>query len=124
MRRVRHDRIRARRAAAFGKQAETCRLLPCCVCKQHPSEPHHEPPRSVGGLDRDCLPLCRSDHERRHREGRESFWSRVGIDPQEVLARVREMTASAAWWRNEFCSSDARDMSSTPEAAAEESEGV
>ena len=91
MRRVRHDRIRARRANAFGRQAELCRRTRCCVpmCRETCCEAHHEPTRARGGLDRDTLPLCFRHHYERHHLGRITFESRYGVDLLREAARMR-----------------------------------
>jgi hypothetical protein len=80
-----------RRAAQFGPQAEQCRRLPCCACGGQPSEPHHEPPRSVGGKDEDTVPLCWYCHRLCHswKAGRAAWWEMVGVDPSEVKRQVR-----------------------------------
>jgi hypothetical protein len=84
----RENRKRAgeRRAKAFGPQSRFCRTLPCCVCGEVPSDPHHEPPRSVGGLDADTVPLCRKCHNRRHAQGAARFWT---VDWRAVRDELR-----------------------------------
>lgn len=95
MRKVRHDRIRARRAVAFGKQAELCRRTRCCVpqCRETDCEPHHEPTRARGGLDADTCPLCFKHHHERHWLGRITFESRYGISLLQETARMRGLVA-------------------------------
>jgi hypothetical protein len=74
--------------AAFGPQSEACRTLPCAVCGvDGPSDPHHEPLRSLGGTDRDTVPLCRACHSRRHRSTAPAFW--LTMDPEDVKFGVR-----------------------------------
>jgi hypothetical protein len=86
------------RKKAFGPQARLARSLPCCVCGRPPrSDPHHEPPRSRGGLDDCVLPLCASSpaegregcHDRRHRIGKARFWKQSGIDWVQVRDSLR-----------------------------------
>lgn len=76
----------------FGEQASHCRESPCCVCgAPPPSDPHHEPPRSRGGLDSDTAPLCRSCHRRRHELGSaEAFEAETGVD---LVAVAKEIDA-------------------------------
>lgn len=83
----------------FGPQADCCRRLPCAACgkaptKEQPSDPHHEPPRSLGGTDKDTVPLCRACHELRGASTPEAFWSAVGLDPEDVKDGVRAYMTS------------------------------
>lgn len=84
-------------AVAFGEQAAFVRTLPCCACvwlqqlQRGTTQAHHEPPRSVGGLDAHTLPLCADHHRRRHDVGASQFWRELGPG---VLARVREAVAA------------------------------
>ena len=72
-------------AETFGVQAEWCRSQACCCCgAPDPSDPHHEPPRSVGGKDRHTLPMCRKCHRLRHDRGVETFWCE--LSPVRLLA--------------------------------------
>jgi hypothetical protein len=93
-------RQRGRKAPArfledFGPQARRCRTLPCAVCvwlkatQTTPTEPHHEPPRSRGGTDRDTLPACAAHHQRRHAVGGRAFWAEVRLDPAAVIQAMR-----------------------------------
>jgi hypothetical protein len=95
----RENRKRAgqRKAKAFGPQAALCRTLPCCVCGFFAgrSDPHHEPPRSRGGLDADCVPLCRHHHDRRHQDGPLRFWQRAGVHWRAVRDDMRRRVAEA-----------------------------
>ena len=58
------------------------RQLPCCVCGNHPSDPHHlkrgvsTTPTGVGrkNEDRWAVPLCRACHEAAHRHGNDQDW--------------------------------------------------
>jgi SWIM zinc finger len=91
------ERAAESHAEAFGPQADACRALNCCVCgASAPSEPHHEPPRSVGGKDEDAVPLCRACHQRRHTVGFYSFWSAAGIDPETAKDGVRAWMGTGA----------------------------
>lgn len=92
-------RGRRRMQAAFAEQAARCRKLPCCVCawlrrvQSTPTEAHHEPPRSRGGIDKDTVPLCRGCHATRHAKGVETFWREAGVELAAVLEAVRLGTA-------------------------------
>lgn len=78
-------------AEDFAIQAAACRGMPCYACgAPGPSQPHHEPPRSVGGSDADTVPLCIACHARRHAVGARPFWSELGKTPEEAKAHVRE----------------------------------
>ena len=81
LRKVNVARIRARRAKAFGAQAGLCRRSRCCVpgCESVDIHAHHEPPRSVGGLDSDTVPLCVVHHSERHTLGLRRFEERYGV---------------------------------------------
>jgi hypothetical protein len=102
---------RKRKAEQEGPQWALCHATECVACfharwvrihgqrvrvdwtKLGPGEGchgHHEPPRSLGGRDRQCLSLCPHDHERRHRYGKVAFW--LSIDYPGALA---EMTRRA-----------------------------
>lgn len=106
-------RLARLREAQFGPQAELCRRLPCCACvmalgsmetfersvalciddrsmELGPSEPHHEPPRSCGGVDRDCAPLCATCHRYRHDWGEVRFCAHYRIDLRAIAARIHQ----------------------------------
>lgn len=105
-----------RRARDFGPQSELCRRCECVACfaewfaKHYPEDPpptrvlefteprgtvpHHIPSRGAGGTDADTVPLCTRHHDESHAIGQDSFWSRCGVDPEAVKARLREMVAS------------------------------
>lgn len=94
---ARRSRHHARdHAEAFGVQARRCHRLPCCLClwlgvrQQSPTEAHHEPPRSQGGIDRDTVPLCRLHHALRHDVHGPAIWSHFGLAVDRVLAVVRD----------------------------------
>lgn len=74
---------------AFGEQADRCRSSRCLVCGVGPCDPHHEPPRSRGGVDGDTVPLCRRHHEERHRAGRGPFEKAHHVDLLEAAAWMR-----------------------------------
>ena len=68
------ERLAARRALAFGEQAELCRQMPCCACgAPPPSDPAHVPSRGAGGRDEDTVPLCRDCHGEQHMRGEWTF---------------------------------------------------
>jgi hypothetical protein len=93
MRKVRHDRIRARRAAAFGPQAELCKQMRCLACGAWPSDAHHHPSRAAGGKDRDCIPLCREHHMLVHAIGTREFYKRTRVDVVAEVQHMREIVA-------------------------------
>lgn len=93
IRRVNHHRIRARRAACFGAQADLCRTMPCLACWAPGCEPHHEPPRSCGGRDSACVPLCPDHHRQRHAIGRAAFEAHYKIDLRAEAARLARIVA-------------------------------
>lgn len=91
MKKVNASRRAERHEEDFGPQADACRELPCVRCGAlPPSHPHHDPPRSCGGSDRDTTPLCAPCHTLRHGLGVTSFWREVGLDPEDVKAAVAE----------------------------------
>jgi hypothetical protein len=94
MRRVRHDRIRARRAVQFGKQSAMARTLPCFTCgAPPPSDPSHLKTRGAGGLDEHVIPQCRKCHDALGWEGITSFFVKRGLDRHQLLARMRALVA-------------------------------
>ena len=95
--RTNRKRAAKRKAECFGPQAQACRETSCCVLHcDAPAEPHHEPPRSLGGIDRDCVPLCREHHQRRHDTGAASFWHWCGVDFGRVKYRMQLIVKGAA----------------------------
>jgi hypothetical protein len=85
-------RLKKRRAAQFGKQAEACRALPCCICdRRAPSDPHHVRSRGAGGGDEWCLPFCRTHHIQIHAYGRKSFEARNDVD---LITMATELAAT------------------------------
>lgn len=62
-----------------------------CLGPGTDSHGHHEPPRSLGGTDAACLPLCHVHHEQRHRMGFTAFW--LCIDVEGALAEMRRRVA-------------------------------
>lgn len=87
------DKLARRRAAQFGLQANLCRMLSCSVrgCPM-PSEPHHDPVRSMGGTDEDACPLCRQHHSEWHDTlGRSEFARRYGFDTRWAAMSMRQM---------------------------------
>ena len=62
------------RAVQFGRQAEVCRGMACCVCfSPPPNHPHHTKSRGAGGLDSSTCPLCPPHHDMVHRWGVKTF---------------------------------------------------
>jgi hypothetical protein len=94
LRAVNRVRLAKRRAEHFGRQAQLCRELQCAVpfCREV-GEPHHEPPRSVGGRDRDCVPLCRFHHHERHHYGRITFEVMRHIDLTHAIQVMRGLVS-------------------------------
>lgn len=112
-----HARINRRRRAArhrecFGAQADVCRRSPCMLrevvgwSREWPAgwkrcegvtEPHHEPPRSCGGKDKDTAPLCSRHHRERHDIGEKPFNRKYGVNIRAraaaLHARVQERAA-------------------------------
>jgi hypothetical protein len=113
IRKVNAKRAAERRAECFGRQADLCRRLPCVACAwpHHitwrdavrltldrgeaialpTAEPHHEPPRSCGSVDKDCTPLCRLHHTERHTLGRKGFEEAHGVDLRAVARGLHAM---------------------------------
>ena len=81
--------VKARRCDACDRVATFAR----------PNEMHHEPPGSRRTWLRTCT-LCGDCHTSgpgaRHTVGVETFWSRVGKDPDEVTAAVQDEWAARA----------------------------
>jgi hypothetical protein len=66
------ERLARLRARQFGPQAEMCRALRCCVCRDPGTVPEHARPRGMGGMngkDSDTVPLCNTCHQLRHDHG-------------------------------------------------------
>ena len=91
---VNPERAAARRAVQFGAQADLCRTLPCCACGlTGGSDPHHEPTRGAGGVDKDTVPLCRPCHDYRHDHGLAALELGAGIDVLAVAAELAKRVA-------------------------------
>lgn len=79
----------------FGKQADLARKQPCCICgSEYAIVSHHEPKRSLGGMDTDTVPLCVVHHHVRHGLAEfeahpELFWRKYGVDPEAVKAELQ-----------------------------------
>jgi hypothetical protein len=89
-------RRRARQKQDFAEQAAACRVM-CCVvpgCTSTRSQPHHEPPRSCGGTDKDTVALCPDHHtlgpDARHNIGEHEFNRRFGINLRQLAAALHE----------------------------------
>jgi len=92
---VNQERLDRRRAKQFGPQSDLARSLPCCVCSADPpSDPHHVCSRGAGGVDADCVSLCRACHSELHRIGRRSFEWLHGIDLKAEARRLAKQLAS------------------------------
>ena len=68
--------------------------LPCLICKQLPSHPHHLTFAQPRGLalkvsDEFVVPLCAEHHNDLHRTGTERlWWTRVAIDPMPIAKQL------------------------------------
>ena len=93
MKRRNAKRAAKRRARDFGSRAGLIAAMPCCNCGTGPkSDPHHEPPRSLGGTKADLCPLCRTCHVARHAAGSLSaFMANGGVDLRAEVLRYREV---------------------------------
>jgi len=91
LRAVNHERRAKVRAVTFGPQAELCRSLPCCVCgAPPPSDPHHVLPRGAGGVDSDCVAICRMHHSEWHAIGPVAFDAKYGTDLRAEASRLAD----------------------------------
>ena len=73
-----------------GPQCEAARMLPCAICgAPPPSDPHHDPKVSQGGLDVNAGPLCREHHEESETMALSKFRRKYGLDWREVCESVR-----------------------------------
>lgn len=88
VRRMNPRRLAKRRARDFAEQAAACRAMPCCISDgcDGAVAPHHEPPRSLGGRDRDTVPLCAKHHRQRHDWGERESYIVYGIDLRGLAA--------------------------------------
>lgn len=94
LRAVNRTRIKTRRAKQFAEQSALARTLPCFTCgAAPPSDPSHLTSRGAGGLDDAVIPQCRRCHSALHSEGRYSFFIKRGLDPQQLLSRMRALVA-------------------------------
>jgi hypothetical protein len=89
-------RRRERFKQDFAEQAAACRVMRCVVpgCTSTRSQPHHEPPRSCGGADKDTVALCPDHHtlgpDARHNIGEHEFNRRFGINLRQLAAALHE----------------------------------
>ena len=90
-----------KRARDFGEKADWVRTLPCLCCGYTPSDPHHEPPRSLGGTSKDLVPLCRFHHQGRHDLGLVTFSKMYGC------VSVDRLLDEARWIEREWQSMEA-----------------
>jgi len=72
------------------KYKKYVRSLPCIVCGYPCSEPHHVRSASNAGTgvkpsDLWAVPLCQLHHAEFHHYGKETFYSRHGLDIYKVL---------------------------------------
>lgn len=81
---------------AFGLQADACREIGICCCcgMTGQTEPHHLRSRGAGGDDSWCIPLLARCHTTAHALGATTFWTRVGIDPLEIVEGMRAWVAA------------------------------
>lgn len=75
--------------------------LPCLICDQEPSDPHHLKALTDGGMgikpsDSFAVPLCRQHHSELHQKGERTFFNRK-------MADIRELTVDL------YCDSDKRE---------------
>lgn len=85
---VRGRKSAEKRERDFGERAVAVRRLLCVVCGATPCDPHHEPPRSLGGTSKDLVPLCHRHHLVRHQIGPTRFTERYHVDLLAEAARV------------------------------------
>lgn len=94
LRPVNRVRMAKRRALCFARQSELARSLPCFTCgAPPPSDPSHLKSRGADGKDDAVIPQCRPCHRAFHSEGRFSFFTKRGLDPEVLLQRMRAMVA-------------------------------
>ena len=90
-----YEKNREKQFGTDGKR-EWIISLPCVVCRRSPVDPHHEPPRSLGGKSKDLVPLCRRCHWETHN---------LAGTPHRGLERF-EVTAArleALWQAKKVC---------------------
>lgn len=78
-----------------GPQCEAARMVACCICgAPPPSDPHHYPKVSHGGLDSDATPLCRQHHDEAEAIPGSRFWRKYKVVPREVQESLRAWMAA------------------------------
>jgi hypothetical protein len=87
-----------------------------------PSDPSHLKTRGAGGKDDAVIAQCRACHIALGQEGRFSFFVKRGLDADALLTKMRALVALLG--PKSSADSEARGMSPSSEAAAEEREGV
>ena len=87
-----------RRAKNFGPKAVFVRRMECLVCRKLPmSDPHHEPPLSLGGNAKGLVPLCRVCHVYRHHLGSAwRFCAQTGVNLMTEAERIETEWRDAA----------------------------
>ena len=97
LRRTNRKRLAKRRLLQFGPQADACRRAHCIGCfAPPPCEPHHILSRGAGGLDADCIPLCRGCHRELHSVGRTLFETRHFVDLQATALVMQHIARNPA----------------------------
>ncbi len=91
--RKRGRKYKEKRERDFGVKARWVTGLPCVVCGICQCDPHHEPPRSLGGTAKDLVPLCREHHtagnHSRHQLG--STWTFLYIHNIDLIAEAKRI---------------------------------
>lgn len=80
-------RLKSSKSIRSPEYLDYIRSMPCYVCQNSPSEPHHTGAGGVGvkGSDFTCVPLCRRHHALAHSMGCETFQEEYGIRFNDVI---------------------------------------